>query len=330
MKKRLFLTVGLYLAVLLFPPSLLAADKIVLTAACWLAPTHVIAVSGQKFFNLVEEYTDGKVKIKFHTGGSLMSGRDQLQAIRNSTIDFANIAPQYHPGELPLGSYLAMLPLTYTYDTYLDCQRDLFPLQSAEYKKSNAKLLFNAPQSLEWYLKKEIDPNKPDFSGRKLRSLGPISANYIQAFGGVPVSMPSGEIAVALATGAIDGCMTSLNSGKAWELYKDAPYVYITAGNITYNSWIMNIDTWNKLPKDVQSAIERAAEEMVQWSWFNAKEKDSATIADWEKNPKIYLTKLTPAHRKIWLEKISFLYDEFETKLGDRATSTMKVLDKYR
>jgi TRAP-type C4-dicarboxylate transport system substrate-binding protein len=109
------------------------------------------------------------------------------------------------------------------------------------------------------YLKPE------DFTGRKVRSMGPVENASLSKWNASPVVMSFGEVPNALQSGVIDGLMTSIGGWLA--VREQAPY-YTTggAGAFTGDYYMIAASErwWNRLPKPTQEVLEKLVHQTIQ------------------------------------------------------------------
>jgi C4-dicarboxylate-binding protein DctP len=109
------------------------------------------------------------------------------------------------------------------------------------------------------YLKPE------DFTGRKVRSMGPAENPVLESWKASPVVMAFGEVPSAIESGVIDGLMTSI--GGWLGVRQQAPF-YTTggAGVFTGDYYMISASRrwWDRLPKPTQDAIEKLVAETIQ------------------------------------------------------------------
>ncbi len=109
------------------------------------------------------------------------------------------------------------------------------------------------------YLKPE------DFTGRKVRSMGPVENASLSSWKASPVVMAFGEVPSALQSGVIDGLMTSI--GGWLSVREQAPY-YTTggAGVFTGDYYMIGASRrwWERLTPATQGALEKLIHETIQ------------------------------------------------------------------
>jgi len=95
-----------------------------------------------------------------------------------------------------------------------------------------------------------------DFSGMKMRSMGPAENALLGALGSNPQAMAFGDVPSALQTGVIDGLLTSLGGFNA--VKEQAPYFTVAGlnGIVGDYYWFGASNRWlNKLDKEQRDAL---------------------------------------------------------------------------
>ncbi len=95
-----------------------------------------------------------------------------------------------------------------------------------------------------------------DFSGKKMRSMGPAENALLSALGSNPQSMAFGDVPPALQTGVIDGLLTSLGGFNATK--EQAPYFTVAGLNGIVGDYYWfgaSNKWWNRLKPDQQAAL---------------------------------------------------------------------------
>jgi C4-dicarboxylate-binding protein DctP len=109
------------------------------------------------------------------------------------------------------------------------------------------------------YLKPE------DFTGKKVRSMGPVENPSLASWNANPVVMAFGEVPTALQSGVIDGLMTSI--GGWLSVKQQAPY-YTTggAGAFTGDYYMVSASRrwWDRLTPATQKALEGLITETIK------------------------------------------------------------------
>ena len=104
-----------------------------------------------------------------------------------------------------------------------------------------------------------------DFTGRKVRSMGPVENASLSSWKANPVVMAFGEVPTALESGVIDGLMTSIGGWLA--VREQAPF-YTTggAGAFTGDYYMVSASRrwWDRQTKPTQAALEGLVTETIK------------------------------------------------------------------
>ena len=104
-----------------------------------------------------------------------------------------------------------------------------------------------------------------DFSGRKVRSMGPAENPVLESWRANPVVMGFGEVPSAIESGVIDGLMTSIGGWLA--VRQQAPF-YTTGGPgvVTGDYYMISASRrwWDRQPPATQQVLEKLIAETIQ------------------------------------------------------------------
>ncbi len=202
--------------------------------------------------DLVKQRSNGQLTMNWIGGPEAIAAADQPAALRNGTVDYIVTASAYYQKQVPqIGA------ANLSQYSYLEQQsRGIYEYWNSIHGPLNARFLgwdqFGGPYYI--YLNKPVKDPKNDFKGLKIRS-GSIYDSFIKALGGVSVTIAGNEAYSALQTGIVDGAgwqPETVDSTKAYEVIKywiDIPF-YKTA-----MSSLINADSFNALPKNLQDIL---------------------------------------------------------------------------
>jgi C4-dicarboxylate-binding protein DctP len=112
--------------------------------------------------------------------------------------------------------------------------------------------------------KKRYD-DPADFSGRKIRSMGPVENASLSSWKANPVVMGFGEVPSALESGVIDGLMTSLGGWNS--VREQAPFFTMGgAGAFVGDYYMISASRrwWDRLTPPTRAALEKLIAETIQ------------------------------------------------------------------
>ena len=196
-------------------------------------PSNFSTQGTMEFAKLVKERTGGQLNIEVHAGGALgFKGPEMLKVIRDGMAPIGEMLLGYVAGTEPLMDFSTMPFLVANAAQAEKLGAIARPAVEKVFDKWNQKMLY-----WQFWPGAGIYSQKPikslaDLKGLKIRTFNAVSTNWVKAAGGNPVSLPWGDVYMAMSTGAIDALITSSTSGadgKFWEVMK-----YFTRLNFTF------------------------------------------------------------------------------------------------
>jgi TRAP-type C4-dicarboxylate transport system substrate-binding protein len=246
----------------------------------------------------VEKRTGGKVSIKTFPGGTLLDAKGMMDGVIAGTADIGCLCMAYQPGRfivtnataLPLGfknARIASLTLLDLYNKY----------KPEEFAQVKVLTMFTcAPANI--YAKVPVK-NLDDLKGLQLRASGGV-AEVLKALGATPVGMPQSEAPEALQKGVVKGAASSLETLKDFKYAEMCKYVTIFNGPIYPFAVVMNMDSWKKLPPDVQKVMDDMAVEQSEWTGKYMDDHVTESV-EWSKtNYNIEITELSADETAKW------------------------------
>jgi TRAP-type C4-dicarboxylate transport system substrate-binding protein len=251
---------------------------------------------------LVAKKAPGELKIQFIGGPEAVKSPDQVQALQRGMVDMVFTTTAYYVSVLPevdaykLSSFSPAEERTNGAYAYMNNLHE---------KKIGTHLLARLGLGIKFhlYLKKPI--KTADLKGLNIR----VSPMYLQAIKGLdgnPVVIPPTEVYVALERNVVDGYCWPSTGIRNWGWQKQTKYVVDPGFYNVPNPLLINLTTWNKLPKKIQDILTEAS--------IEAEKKVVAFFEDSERNERPLLAKegietiaLAPAEAQKFL---TVAYDE--------------------
>ena len=221
---------------------------------------------GQYWFDQVEKETGGKVKIKAYWGGVLFNEEEQLNALSNGLVDIAAIYPDFYPKQLAIFGAYWLFPkgpekwetIRWVYKTSIE----RIPEFARELDQAKIKILLMENGLPMAYMARYPISSLKDLEGKKWRAGDRWNLKLLENQKAIAVSVPWSDCYMALQTGVVDGIVSNYDGMHRQKF--DEPAKNILAGKAIGWSqpmyYCINLDTWNKLPEDVQQGILRASE----------------------------------------------------------------------
>jgi len=212
------------------------------------------------FTELVEQMVakkyPGELKIQYIGGPEAVKTPDQVQAAQRGMVDMVFTTNAYYVSILPEVDALKLSDFTpaeerangaWVYVNELHKKLGLYYL---------ARLGLGTQFHL--YLKKPI--KSADLKGLNIR-VSPMYLQVIKGLGGNPVVIPPTEVYPALERNVVDGYCWPAVGIRDWGWQKQTQYVVDPGFYQVPNPLLINLNTWNKLPKKLQDLLTEAAAE---------------------------------------------------------------------
>jgi TRAP-type mannitol/chloroaromatic compound transport system substrate-binding protein len=162
--------------------------------------------AGEVFAKKVGEMTGGKFQISVHAAGELMPAFGVVDGVQAGTVEIAHTAAYYFFGKDPTFAIGCAIPfgLNSRQMTAWMMEGNGLKLMREFYKNYNIINFLggNTGAQMGGWFRKEIK-SLADMKGLKFR-IGGFGGKVIDRIGGVPQSIPGGEIYQALEKGTID------------------------------------------------------------------------------------------------------------------------------
>src|SRR5438128_2164394 len=259
--------------------------------------SHVVAtntpkgLAAEKFKELAEKYTGGKVKVEVYPNSQLYKDKEELEALQLGAVQM--LAPSNSKFG-PIGAKLLKL-LDAKGMTGLAYWDNGFKQMSA-----NRKLVTPA-----------------DYRGLKFRiqSSKVIEAQF-RTLGSIPQVMGFGEVYQALQTGVVDGqenTWSNIYTQKMHEVQK-----YITNTNHGYIGYVVvtNKKFWDGLPADVRAQCEKAMKEATAYGNGQSAKENEEALAEIKKSGKSEIITLTPEQDAAMRKAVDPVYKDVASRVG--------------
>lgn len=307
-------------SVLLLSLSLAAsADPIIIKFSHVVAPDTPKGRAAEKFKQLAEEKTHGRVKVEVYPNSQLYKDREELEALQLGSVQM--LAPSLSKFG-PMGARefeVFDLPYIFPNSTVLHRVMD-----GVVGNRLFAKLDSKGVTGLAFWDNgfKQMSSNRPmhtmaDFKGLKMRiQSSKVLDAEMKAFGAVPQVMAFSEVYSALQQGVVDGTenpVSNFYTQKMNEVQKN-----MTISNHGYLGYavVTNKQFWDGLPADIRSELTAAMKEATEFERDIA-QKDNDDALDKvraAKTTEIYV--LPESEREAWRKALLPVHAQFADVIG--------------
>ncbi|MGN6287085.1 MAG: C4-dicarboxylate TRAP transporter substrate-binding protein [Afipia sp.] len=232
-----------------------------LTYGSYLSARHATNVdSVLPWMKAVEEATKGSLTFKLAADGTLVSGRDSLQGVRDGLVDMTMIVDFYTPNDLKTSSILTELAMLGTDAVSMtgainEMQLLNCPSCLKEGQDNNLKIMAIYAASPYHLMCNKPFPTLESLKGARIRATA-AWAIFSKAIGATPVNVTSGEQYEALQRGQVDCTMINIAALTNYSLFEVVKYVVKLPIGTFHGGHVYNANTnvWDGL-----SATEKAA-----------------------------------------------------------------------
>lgn len=306
-------------------PASASADPLRLRYANFPAASTFPCVQMEKWADVVEERSGGKLVIETYPGGTLLDARSILRGVARGQADIGCISMSYHPGTFP---FFDLFGLPLGFDTARDAGEAAWTL----YKKYRPKelapykvlLMFTCSPS-------QIMSTVPlagldDLRGLPLRAAGSLS-DVIAAVGGQAVSLPMSETPEALQKGVVKGVFSSWDTLKDYNYAEHCRYGLSVDSSVYPFVVVMNKKVWDSLPADVQQVLDGYADEHCRWTGDYVDDWGKQAVAWSEQTYSFQLNALSAADRARMAELTAPLLEQWKARVAEFGLDGQSVLD---
>jgi len=226
----------------------------------------ILDKTAHKLSEVVEEKTNGRVKIEIYPGSQLGEEMEACEGILMGSLQMTIVTPSFFQ-DVAKGFGIDALPYMFKDNK----QANLVLNESSVGEELNRRLIEKGARILAWIplgmevlLFKNKDIKRfEDLKGLKMRSPeNEIYINMLRAWGCRPAAITWGEAYTALKTGVVDGMAGSpISTILDNKFYEVAEYCLLT-NNISAQMMILiNEKSFQGLPKHIQEIIVQAGRE---------------------------------------------------------------------
>lgn len=217
----------------------------------------------QKFAELVEAKTNGRVKVQIFPSATLHGWSEGVDAVQGGVSDISWIPADKR---LPCYRVSSLYPVAIDLEGQIDLDAAFAELIKPEAAKVNLIPVINSNYSYDqewWFEDRVADLGK--LEGQLVRSIGPLVSMMIETWGGKPVFVAPKEVFQSAERGVVDGINMGVATYSSWKLWSVMPYMVnanLFYGNIQY---MMNKKKFDSLSPEDQKAVLEAGKESEIW-----------------------------------------------------------------
>lgn len=273
----------------------------------------------EKFKELAEKYTDGKVKVEVYPNSQLYKDKEEMEALQLGAVQM--LAPSLAKfGPLGVREF-EVFDLPYIFPNKEALRR---VTEGEVGKQLFAKLEPKGIKGIAYWDNgfKIMSANTPlhkpaDFRGLKMRiqSSKVLEAQF-RALGALPQVMAFSEVYQAMQTGVVDGSENTPSNMYTQKHYEVQKYALETNHGYIGYAVIVNKPFWDGLPADIRTQLEKAMVEATAYANSVSQSDNDEALAEMKKSGKIQINTPTAAETAEFRKTLEPVYGEMSKRIG--------------
>jgi C4-dicarboxylate-binding protein DctP len=296
-----------------------AAAPIVIKFSHVVAPDTPKGNGAQRFKELAEERTKGRVKVEVYPNSQLYKDKEEMEALQ-------------------LGSVQMLAPSLAKFGPLGVKEFEVFDLPYIFKDQAAFKAVTDGPVGKDLFAKLEpkgikglaywdngfhiMSANRPlhavaDFKGLKMRiQSSKVLDAQMRALGAIPQVMAFSELYQGLQSGVVDGTEgvpSNFYTQKIYEVQKHMTLSY--HGHLAY-AVIVNKKFWDSLPPDVRTILEGCVRDATTYANALAATENALALDKIKASGKTTVYTPTPAETNEWKKALMPVHQEMEARVG--------------
>lgn len=290
-------------------------QAMVLKAGHVLAPSHPYHLGLVKFGELVEQKTNGEVKLEVFHSSQLGNEREMIEGLQLGTLDVTLVSTAPLAG---FSNKFLVFDLPYIFKTREGAFSTVDGPVGKEILKDLEKKGIVGLAYWDNGFRHASNSKKPivkpeDMQGIKIRTMeNKIHMASFSAIGADPTPMAFGELFTALQQKTVDSQETPIPIFYTSNFYEVQKYLSLTGHFYSAAPLLISRMTWENLPAEHQDAVSQAAEEARGYERNLIKEMDDELISDLSNRG----IQIIEVDKNLWAEAMASVYKDFKDVIG--------------
>lgn len=235
------------------------------------AEDSIVGMNCSKFAELVDKYTEGRVKVDVYPLGQLGTNVELTEGVQNGEVDLT-ICMNSMLGSLY--DEFSALDTPYLYADRDECSKvcnansEVMKYLSSKLKEKCGVEVLNSFYCGTRQFTSNYEIKKPaDMKGLTFRSLAfEINTGLIDSMGATAMQVDITELNQALSTGMVDGQENPSDVIYARKFFETQKYLIMT-GHMSYCQYlVINSNKFRSLSEEDQKLVQKAADEAAEYT----------------------------------------------------------------
>ena len=296
-----------------------AQAPIVIRFSHVVAPDTPKGRAAERFKELAEQMTRGRVRVEVYPNSQLYKDREELEALQLGAVQM--LAP----------SLAKFSPLGVREFEAFDLPF-IFPDKAALYKVTEGRIGRALLRKLEpkgitglafWDNGfKIMSANRPlvsptDFAGLRMRiQASKVLDAQMRALGAQPMTLAFSEAAPALRDGVVEGTENTPSNMYTQRMHETQTHLTVSNHGYLGYAVIVNKKFWDGLPATTRNTLARAMREATAYEKKIAQRANDEALAAIGQAGTTAIHTLTPAQQAEWRRALQPVYGQMESRIG--------------
>ncbi len=306
-------------AVIAAPTAVMAQAPIVIKFSHVVASDTPKGKAADKFKELAEKYTNGKVKVEVYPNSTLYKDKEELEAMQLGAVQM--LAPSNSKfGPIGIKEF-EVFDLPYILPN-IDALRKVTggPIGKRLLGLLDSKGMTGLAYWDNGF--KEMTANKPlhvpaDYKGLKFRiqSSKVLEAQF-RALGATPQVMAFSEVYQALQTGVVDGQENTASNIYTQKMHEVQKYMTMTDHGYIGYVVVVNKKFWDDLPADIRGQLTKAMDEATEFGNTKSQQENAEALAEIKKAGTTQILIPTPEETAQMRKAMEPIYADMAARVG--------------
>ena len=284
-----------------------------------VAPDTPKGKGADRFKQLVEERSKGRIKVEVYPNSQLYKDKEELEALQLGSVQM--LAPSLAKfGPLGVKEFEVFdLPFLFKDDASFKAVTD-----GALGKDLFAKLETKGIQGMAYWDNgfHIMSANKPlhavaDFKGLKMRiQSSKVLDAQMRALGAIPQVMAFSELYQALQSGVVDGTEGVPSNFWTQKIFEVQKHITLSNhGHLAY-AVIINKKFYDGLPADMRAIVDSSVKDATSYANAIASTENTISLDKIKASGKTTVYTLTPAESNEWKKALMPVHQEMQSRVG--------------
>lgn len=295
-------------------------DQIVINFSHIVAEDTPKGQTAIKFAELLEQKTDGRIRVVIYPNGLLYNDNNELDALERGDVEM--IAPSFSKMTTTLPTW-QVLDLPYLFHTEGEVEQVLTGPFGEQLLNQLGR--FNIKGLAFWNngFKQILSSGEPiltaeDFEGLKVRAMpSKVLQQQFKLFHATSFATSFDELYTELEKKELNAQENTISNIYSKGFYKLQKNLTITNHGVLGYAVMMNEDFYNSLPSDLQEEVIEAINEATAWNFEHSKQMNDKDLESLQQISDVQINTLSNEEKQRWQKLFKPIYVNYRKQVSE-------------